>query len=667
MSSNGNLNFGFINDASGYSDEETGFLPVSTQDGWSLLPTFAPFNALFNIITVNDSVTWSTETVAAGQRAVVIRYNNIGYDDGGRFDDGDYYNPYGNAMSMDVLLYETPMGQIDVRYHRIDIDQSNMSSYQIGMQSDEGLLDTTGEDGSAGGYNNFVTSSLFLLNPYTLPIDEIAQATLQGTTITFNFTGIADTNSTCGALGYNFRNLSQGDLTYWDQLGGNYYFLSVCGAVKQPDCTAALASQFPPGYKTMVCQTSVNADDTVGDEIYSLAVYNPNAIYWQFLTNGVQATIQDGSLCTYTEQPRVSILNFLCDPTAVTANITSVIESPQCTFTFDISTSIACGNGSRNSAQLVAPSTLSSCQTIPGVGYSARWCPQRFSSRTAPVPQSLPNLVVDSKVEYAGYYDTISIGFNINLYGAVYSTVTIDPYGLVSFGPGNAPSNNPVPFPSLGLDPSNFPLIAPLWQPMVDAEPTSATPGTYAGFIGYSLEGTAPNRQFFVRFSNVWYASSQYNLLPGTCSFDVVLYENSTSIETRYYYVAPNLGSTFPLVVGMHGLNETVYTAVQNTPLLTRAIAASLLYSTITYFVHGHHAGCSRVRRRHVPTTGQRTRPRHLDYYHSLLPQALRQHHHVTLLVSPACTACFCVSGAVRLPLAAGHRRPEHHTVVRDV
>ena len=575
VASGGNIQF-----ASAVQYAADDFLPINTYTFYSFLPVFEPFFADVQLVD-NGNVTWSLETVAPDQRAVVIRYTDIGYM-------GDAFAGYDDVYSIDVLLYELPMGQIEVRYYRIDTDYLGQSVYQIGMQSGDGLIDAEGGgagEGQHGDHGRFYSPYFILFDQ--LPIDATAQATLQNTTITWTFTGIESTNATCGGLGYDFSNISQSDLSYLVPADSTIYFLRVCGAVTQPDCVTGLAGE--NWQASMICQANTDTTGAVTGVQAALAVYNPNAVHWQFLPSGVQATIQDGFVCNSAAmQPRVSILNFLCDPTAIIANITGVLEHPTCTYTFNISTNIACGNGTRNNKLGAAASTLPSCQNITGVGYSAMWCPRALNTTAAIVPQPLPNLVIDTTLEYDDSYDNITIGFPVTLYGTNYSVLSIDNNGLLTFGPVGTSRYLPGPFPDLGFNGTAdfFPLIAPLWVDTIDVAAYYAT-SDYNGFIGYSLEGTAPARRFFVRFSNVEYSAAQDSAVPGTCSFDVVLSENSTDIEVRYYYIAPNPSSFDALVVGMHGQNATVYTAVQNAPLLSVDVAARLSYSSIVYSYTG--------------------------------------------------------------------------------
>ena len=219
VASNCNLQFG---SALQYAVDD--YLPINTYTFYSYLPVFEPFYADFDVVD-SGNVTWSLETLAPGQRVVVIRYSDIKYPG----HDSAF-------LDMDVLLYETPAGQIDVRYYRVDVDPSGRSAYQIGMQSGEGLLGSDGGGVGSGlhGDNHRYYTSYFILHDQ-LPIDAAAQSALQNTTITFNFTGIEVTNSTCGGLGYDFFDLSLNDLTYIDVPTNNaIYFRMVRATAHTP-------------------------------------------------------------------------------------------------------------------------------------------------------------------------------------------------------------------------------------------------------------------------------------------------------------------------------------------------------------------------------------------------------------------------------------------------
>ncbi|MBT1712061.1 T9SS type A sorting domain-containing protein [Fulvivirgaceae bacterium PWU5] len=85
----------------------------------------------------------------------------------------------------------------------------------------------------------------------------------------------------------------------------------------------------------------------------------------------------------------------------------------------------------------------------------------------------------------------IPIGFTFNFFGNDQTTVRIGSNGLIGFGPSSvATSNNDVL--TTTTDPDN--IIAAAWD---DLDPT------LGGTIDYFLTGTAPNRVFVVRYTNI--------------------------------------------------------------------------------------------------------------------------------------------------------------------
>ena len=133
-------------------------LPVAVNSSnINQLPLFAPFLANVSI-SGSSSVTASLETIAVGQRAFVIRFSNATYAQ-------DVAT--GLGVSFDVLLFESPLGRIDVRYYHVDADSTVHVS--IGVQSanvSSSLIYSAGQSVSTSLAN-----------------------TLQGSTLSFLFTG----------------------------------------------------------------------------------------------------------------------------------------------------------------------------------------------------------------------------------------------------------------------------------------------------------------------------------------------------------------------------------------------------------------------------------------------------------------------------------------------
>ena len=94
---------------------------------------------------------------------------------------------------------------------------------------------------------------------------------------------------------------------------------------------------------------------------YDLADYAPSQMVWSKLSDGVQVTIQDGATCGST--PRKVIIQYVCCDTATTAELTSVTESPSCTYTLVVKTSITC---------TAAPAPPAPSTTIAGCSYNGK-------------------------------------------------------------------------------------------------------------------------------------------------------------------------------------------------------------------------------------------------------------------------------------------------------
>ncbi|MFT6503038.1 MAG: hypothetical protein ACJASQ_003170 [Crocinitomicaceae bacterium] len=120
----------------------------------------------------------------------------------------------------------------------------------------------------------------------------------------------------------------------------------------------------------------------------------------------------------------------------------------------------------------------------------------------------------------------IPIGFNFDFYCNSYTDAFISSNGFITFdaasGPGTGINQTP---PDLAT-PNNF--IASGWTAL---DPTGGT-------IEYFTTGTAPNRRFVVRYSNV--------VIVGTAQMfnsEIVLWETSNEIELNIVNVAPAVGS----------------------------------------------------------------------------------------------------------------------------
>lgn len=116
-------------------------------------------------------------------------------------------------------------------------------------------------------------------------------------------------------------------------------------------------------------------------------------------------------------------------------------------------------------------------------------------------------------------YGPFPIGFDFNFYGELKTTFYISNDGAVSFNASNIPpSNTQIPN---GVIPND--LIAVLWDDL-DSE---------TGSIFYETRGLPPNRYLVVE----WYNMNHFSNLPGTVTFEMILYESSNLIKFQYQEV----------------------------------------------------------------------------------------------------------------------------------
>ena len=128
----------------------------------------------------------------------------------------------------------------------------------------------------------------------------------------------------------------------------------------------------------------------------------------------------------------------------------------------------------------------------------------------------------------------VFLGFNFTFYNVSYSTIYISSNGNIQFATANTQA-----YPSAFG--ANNAAVAPFISFFfVDLFPAAA-PASQT----YATLGSAPNRQFILRYSNV---PLQNYISDETLSCDVLLYEGSNKIEFRYYSV-PSESSTGNLVV----------------------------------------------------------------------------------------------------------------------
>ena len=148
---------------------------------------------------------------------------------------------------------------------------------------------------------------------------------------------------TCGALGYDLSSLAGTDLSYTGMNGGTTYtyWIRPCGIVNQTGYCLDQPGQFCQGNSTISTwnYTSVSSIHN------SIGGIGNGPLWAQVTTNGqsgVAQMLQDGSMCDTITADNQGTIEFLCNATATTAFISSIIETTTCHFQAIIQTSLVC-------------------------------------------------------------------------------------------------------------------------------------------------------------------------------------------------------------------------------------------------------------------------------------------------------------------------------------
>ena len=164
----------------------------------------------------------------------------------------------------------------------------------------------------------------------------------------------------------------------------------------------------------------------------------------------------------------------------------------------------------------------------------------------------------------------IPLGFPFIFYGVSYTAVNISANGNLQFVTSSA-SATPGIFGN--ADATLAPFIAAFYT---DLYPLAAGSRTY-GTIG-----SAPNRQFILRFTDVPFCCA---LAPYTgLTADVVLTESVNTVEVRYYTVPADGVHKVDIGLQNSGAANTDWLSLENAALLDPLSAAQLAGSTVTFF-----------------------------------------------------------------------------------
>jgi len=162
----------------------------------------------------------------------------------------------------------------------------------------------------------------------------------------------APTVTQCAGAGYSLIDVAQSEYTYND--GAYNWYFRPCAVVSyavSPVC--GNAANFPFG--SMLCQQPINQTYA-----YNVAVYNAStSLTWVAIPGGVSYSIQDGDFCGASNFRREVTVKFMCDASATTARIDSVVEVELCWYTVTMRTNRACNPIGPTGSNQVGSSFLS--------------------------------------------------------------------------------------------------------------------------------------------------------------------------------------------------------------------------------------------------------------------------------------------------------------------
>ena len=167
---------------------------------------------------------------------------------------------------------------------------------------------------------------------YTNAVCTITQAQTQTV-------GASVVSTQCGGGIYNLTNLAATDIRGVAGPASNptqyNYVINICGTVRSTSLCLQNNS-----VNASVCQVDTVPASGYG---YPLSTYNPGQYptLYQYNGNGLSQIIQDGFACGGEE--RLTNITLVCNQTATTPYLTSVVESPTCHYQFLVQTNQVCG------------------------------------------------------------------------------------------------------------------------------------------------------------------------------------------------------------------------------------------------------------------------------------------------------------------------------------
>jgi len=244
----------------------------------------------------------------------------------------------------------------------------------------------------------------------------------------------------------------------------------------------------------------------------------------------------------------------------------------------------------------ISASTQTGCSSFPDYfnWYSVQSCPMKTGAANI-YPVNLTNEVfvfagVNTGVDN-NTYSRQTFPFNLTIYGYSSNRVAISNKGVLMFGQYPINRYNQ-PIPSYYWEDDHIvgrfagPLIEPLQGDLYLLSGSVNDGNGVVSYISVGTLGTAPNLVCVIRYYRVTAFTARADTNRPIFSFDVLLYQNSSSFEIRYYRLdVPSINATntqFPLSVGTQSL-YIPYIALFSSSTNFTAISTTLLGNSLTF------------------------------------------------------------------------------------
>ena len=575
VGANGNVQF----QTEGTSNSPTSF---EFSGNTALTPFIAAFYADLLPNSAPASRTYAT-LGAAPNRQFIIRYSNVPYF----FDPAIYassanYPAHNSSLSCDVLLYETS-NNIELRYYAVAQASSNFQ-VDIGIQAGQPSTDYISVIDDAAIASSSLVGTLYTFSPLTpfvgaqpLPTtpplpsgtSAVYTAALISAPAPVSFTPAAtlpltDDDVSYIPLGFNFTFYNVSYQSAFVAANGNLQF-----ATSSPSSYPyTLGTSSNSGLSPFIAYFWIDLlpKSAPSSRTYATIGTAPNR---QFILRNSQVPLQTGTgngvlTCDVllTETTNVIELRYYSVPILSAANtyLDIGIQNSAVRSQYDYEAVVnhvalpayrsATFSNYGYTFTPKVPFTKPTLFKLPGI--TPTTTSKFYSASATALPAALTFTPTGTLPYDNDGVAKVVLGFTFIFYNVSYSNLYIGANGNIQFATANTQAY-PSAFGANNVDLT--PLIAFFWVDLVpNAAPASRT---------YATLGSAPNRQFILRYSNV---PLQNYISDETLSCDVLLYEGSNKIEFRYYSVPSESSTGYTVDVGIQ--NSAIGTTYDSVALI---------------------------------------------------------------------------------------------------